>query len=331
VTWPAQFAAQGWLLDLSDLFTEEMKADFLEAPVEANTYEGAVYGVPWRTDAGMLYYRRDLLEDAGFSEPPKTWDELKEQARRTAGNSGTENGFVFQGAEYEGIVVNGLEYIWGAGGEVLEGDRVTINSPGSAEGLAVMRGMISDGVAPAAVANYKETESGGVFMRGEAVFLRNWPYIYDLLSDPSESDVRPEQVGISALPVASAGDQSFGGLGGWNLFVNAASQKQEAAWEFIRYMSAPEQQRTIATEAAFLPVLKQLYEDERVLEEVPVMALGKEAIQNARPRPVSPYYSDMSLEMAKQFNAVLKGETSPEAALRTLETELQNVVGEGGS
>nr|MDQ3377818.1 extracellular solute-binding protein [Actinomycetota bacterium] len=82
VVWPAQFAANGWIEDLSDRFTEEERQAFLPAPVESCTYEGAVYGVPWFTDAGMLYYREDLLEKSGFSEPPKTWEELQEQATR---------------------------------------------------------------------------------------------------------------------------------------------------------------------------------------------------------------------------------------------------------
>src|SRR5215210_3324889 len=81
VIWPAQFAANGYILDLSDRFTEEDRQVFLPGPVASNTYEGKVFGVPWFTDVGLLYYRKDLLEENGFNEPPRTWDELKEQAR----------------------------------------------------------------------------------------------------------------------------------------------------------------------------------------------------------------------------------------------------------
>ena len=81
VVWPAQFAAGGYIADLSDRFPGEEREAFLPAAIEANTYEGKIYGVPWYTDAGMLYYRRDLLEGSGFSEPPRTWDELKETVR----------------------------------------------------------------------------------------------------------------------------------------------------------------------------------------------------------------------------------------------------------
>jgi multiple sugar transport system substrate-binding protein len=108
VIWPAQFAANGWILDVSDRFPESERQQFLPAPVDSLVYEGAIYGVPWFTDAGMLYYRTDLLEQAGFSEPPGTWEEMKEMALKTAQDTGTRDGFVFQGAQYEGGTVNGL-------------------------------------------------------------------------------------------------------------------------------------------------------------------------------------------------------------------------------
>src|SRR5919107_1065027 len=119
VIWAIQFAAQGYIQDLSDNFPASEQKKFLPAPISAMTYEGAIYGIPWFTDAGMLYYRKDLLEQAGFSDPPETWDELKEMALKTAKDTGTKNGFVFQGMNYEGGVCNGCEYIWTHGGEVL--------------------------------------------------------------------------------------------------------------------------------------------------------------------------------------------------------------------
>lgn len=100
VIWPVQFAANSYIEPLSDRFPPGEQEAFLPAPIEANRYEGAIWGVPWFTDAGMLYYRQDLLEEAGFSEPPKTWDELKEQAKKVTGDKNVRNGFVFQGANY---------------------------------------------------------------------------------------------------------------------------------------------------------------------------------------------------------------------------------------
>ena len=330
VIWPAQFAAAGWISDLSDRFTEDLRGSHLPATISSNTYKGGVYGVPWFTDAGMLYYRKDLLEKSGFSEAPKTWDELKEQAEKVQRDSGPRYGFVFQGAEYEGGVVNGLEFIWNSGGDVLDPgnlNKVTVDTPEALEGLETARAMVTDGVAPEAVPSYKEYESYTVFLSGEAVFMRNWPNVYARAADPSQSKIEQEQIGVSPLPVARAGDRAYSGLGGWNLMLNAASQdKMEAAWAFIRYLSAPEQQKERALEGGYLPTLKDSYEDGEILSEVPVITLGGEAIRNVRSRPATPFYQDMSLAMAERFHASLAGTVAPERAAAALQEDLEKIL-----
>ncbi|CAA9443018.1 MAG: Maltodextrin ABC transporter, substrate-binding protein MdxE [uncultured Rubrobacteraceae bacterium] len=330
VIWPAQFAANGYIADLSDRFPEDERGAFLPATIEAMTYQGGIYGVPWYTDAGMLYYRSDLLEEAGFTQPPRTWDELKEQARAMQERSGTQYGFVFQGADYEGGVVNALEYIWTSGGDVLEGNQeVVVDSPEAQRGLEIERSMIDDGIAPAGITQYKEQEVATIFLGGDAVFMRNVPRMYALASDPNESSISPDQIRITSLPVAEEGLQSYSSLGGWNFFMNANTEDPDAAYEFIRFMSAPEQQKYRAIEGSVLPARQELYEDEELLQQVPVAELGQEAIQNTRPRPVSPFYSDMSLRMAEQFNASLNGEVSPDEALSTLQEELEEIIEQG--
>jgi multiple sugar transport system substrate-binding protein len=330
VIWPAQFAANGWILDLSDRFTDEMKGAHLDGPLEAVQYEGKTWGVPWFTDAGMFYYRADLLEQGGFSGPPQTWDELMQMTGKVQAEGDARYGYVFQGAQDEGGVVDALEHVWNAGGDVLDGDNVVVDSPEAAEGLSLRRSLIVDGIAPRASGDYTTQESQAVFTNGEVVFMRNWSFVYGLLSDPETSRVRPDQVGIAQLPVADRGDESFSGLGGWNFLVNATSEdKLDEIWAFIEFMAAPEQQRTFALESARLPTLRSLYDDEAVLEKLPVARLGREVLENARPRPVSPYYSDMSLEMAEQFNAALKGDKPVGEALEELQRELQNIVDQG--
>ena len=241
-------------------------------------------------------------------------------------------GFVFQGAEYEGGVCNGLEYIWTHGGDILDPEdpsKVVVDSPESVAGLERAKRMIGSGVSTQAVLSYKEDESHAAFIRGDAVFLRNWPYVYALLGDPKESNVKPDQVGIAELPVEE-GSQSYSALGGWNFFINAASDKQDQAYEFIRFMTDPEQQVTNASQGSRLPTRRSLYEDQEIIDSVPVARLGKETIiQNARPRPVSPFYSDMSLEMAKQFNASLAGDLPPQEAVGALQSRLEEIVEQG--
>lgn len=331
IIWTAQLAAQGWISDLSDRFTRDISADYLPGSVEAVTYEGKLFGVPWFTDTGLLYYRKDLLEENGYDGPPKTWADLKEMAEQVRQGSGTRFGYAFQGANYEGGVCNGLEFIWTHGGEVLdpqEATKVLIGQPEAIAGLAEYRSMIADGVAPKTMSVYKEDESAGAFLRGDAVFLRNWPYVFGLISDPAESEIKPEQVGIAELPSAD-GEPGNGTVGDQPFYIGAASSKADEAWEFIRWMTAPEQQKFRSIEGSYLPTLSVLYDDQDLQDKVPLISLAKEALKHTRPRPVSPYYSDMSLEMADQFNACLNGNQSPEETGRGLQGKLEEFIRQG--
>jgi len=332
VIWPVQFAANGWLLDVTDRFPKSEQSQFLPGPIDSLMYEGKIYGVPWFTDAGLLYYRADLLEKSGYSDPPKTWDELQEMAVKVAKDQKIDNGFVFQGDQYEGGVCNGLEYIWTNGGDVLDPsdpNKVVIDSPEAAAGLAIEQGIVEDGVAPQAVATYTETETDPAFLGNKAVFARNWPYMYALAGTKDYPDVKPEQIGVAPVPV-TPGNGLVSTLGGWNMLINAQTDMPDEAWEFVSWMTSEQAQRLRAIDASLLPTRPELYKDPKIRETIPVIVEGEAALKNAKARPVSPYYSDMSLEMQEQFNAVVSGDTSPEDAVASLQQSLEQIVEAGG-
>ena len=323
VIWPIQFAAQGWLQDLSDNFPASEQQKFLPAPVEASSYEDGIYAVPWFTDAGLLYYRKDLLDT-----PPKTWDELKEMALKTKQDTGTTNGFVFQGSNYEGGVCDACEYIWTHGGDVLANvtsGEVIIDSPEAAAGLETWRSMVADGVAPEAVVNYTETESVPVFGDGEAVFLREWPGTYGDIAGGAYK-VKAEQVGVAPIPV-DPGNQSFSTLGGWTMAINAQTDMPDEAWEFVQFMTSEENLKFRSIQGGYIPGRSSLLDDPEVEEANPIVALAKEILlDNATSRPVTQFYGDMSLEMAEQFNAALKGDVSPQQAVKSLQQSLSSIM-----
>jgi multiple sugar transport system substrate-binding protein len=331
VIWPAQLAANGWIVDMTDKFPESEQKKFLEGPLQSVTYDGKVWGVPWYTDAGMLYHRVDLLEKSGFSEPPKTWDELKEMADKVKKDQGIKYGFVFQGDAYEGGVCNGLEYIWTHGGNAVDPDdpnKILIDSPEAAAGLATEASMLSSGVSPEAVSTYQEAETDAAYFQepGDAVFARQWPYGYAYLD--TKGYLKQDQVGVGPLPV-DEGNPLASCLGGWDMLINSQSDMQEEAWQFIKFMTSPEQMKFRAVRATVLPTRSALLTDPEI-EKIPVVSQGRPAIEYTHPRPVSPYYSDMSLEMNEQFNACLKGDVSPEQAVKTLQADLERIV-EAGS
>jgi len=325
VIWPAEFASKGWIADLSGRFPQVERDKFLDAPIEANTYQGKNWGVPWFTDVGLLFYRKDLLDVSGFSSSPKTWDELKLIASRVKQASGIQDGFVFQGADYEGGVCNGLEFIWTHGGDVLDSNnQVVINTTAAKNGLRTERSMVADSVAPQDVPTFTEGESLERFIDGKAVFCRYWPDLYGALGHPGGP--RRDQVGVAELPRGQGVQQGGGCLGGYNMFINADSSHQNEAWVFIEFMTAREQQRRLAIGTSRLPTRKELYQDQQLLNQVPNLNLSSGALNNARPRPINPCYLDMSGEMAEQFNLSLRGAVTPDQAAQTLQTELSNIV-----
>jgi multiple sugar transport system substrate-binding protein len=331
VIWTAELAASGWISDLSDRFPESQQQEFLPGSVEAITFNGKPYGMPWFTDTGLLYYRKDLLKKSGYDSPPKTWDELKQMTGKVRRESGIKFGFIFQGAKSESGLCDACEFIWGHGGNILDprdSTKVLVDSPQAIAGLGLERSMITDGISPDAVTVYEEPETEGEFLNGDAVFLRNWPYVYGLIGTPDYPNLKTDQVGVSELPSAD-GKPGNGTVGDQPLYISTSSKYPDAAWKFIEFLTAPEQQRLRAVEGSYLPTRSALYDDPDIQENVPVVALAKSALQHTRPRPVSPYYSDMSLEMQDQFNASLKGETTPEEAARALKKELQSIIKEG--
>ncbi len=349
VVWSAEFADNNWIEDLSGRmysdYDPQVPDAFLQAPMSSVSYQNSLWGVPWFTDVGVLYYRQDLLEEAGLGDAPATWEGLKDAANQVTEQTGTQYGFVFQGADYEGGVVNGLEYIWNAGGEVLDGNistsapgtpvsispnLVAIDSESAAQGLQVERSMIADGVSPREVAEFTETDSNDIFKAGNAVFQRGWPYMYATFGS-DDSQISQDQVGVAPLPTTEETQQSFSCLGGWNMYLNASSQNKNAAWEFIKWITASEQQSFRATEGSFLPTLNSLYEDQEILNQVPIVERTRDIVrEDARSRPVTPYYSLISGRLAGGFHSALTGETDPQQVVQSLQEEMQNVINQRG-
>jgi multiple sugar transport system substrate-binding protein len=328
VIWPIQFAAQGWVQDLSDNFPEPEQNKFLPAPINASIYEDGIYAVPWFEDAGLLYSRVDLLEQAGYSAPPETWDELKEMAIKTAQDTGTKYGFLFQGANYEGGVCNALEYIRTHGGDVLSdvtSGEVIIDSPEAAAGLETYRSMITSGAAPQAVSNYEETEGDPLFENGESVFFREWPGVYGDIAT-GQFKVKQDQVTVSPIPV-DPGNQSSSTLGGWTFMINAQTDMPDEAWEFVKFMTSFESFKYRAIEGGYITARKAILDDPEVQKAIPTVKLAKDVLLDyATSRPVTQYYGDMSLEMQSEFNDALTGDVTPQQAVETLQKNLTTIM-----
>ncbi len=326
VIWVPEFARAGWLRDIGHLLSEKEKEDIFPGPLEAVTYKGRVWAVPWYIDAGVLYYRKDLLEKHRAA-PPETWAELCGTAARIMAREKGMYGFIWQGKQYEGLVCNALEYFWGNGGGLLDGGKVVIDCPENAEALRFMRDLIVlYRVSPPLVTTVMEEPSRLLFGSGKAVFMRNWPYAWNIFQRP-DSAVRGK-VGVAKLPSFKKG-MSASALGGWQIGVNRYAKCPLEAEKFVRYLTSPPVQKDLALALGYRPTRRSLYRDRDLVAAQPFTAGLYEVFMRARPRPVTPYYMMLTQVMQPEFSAAVNGIKSPEEALRSARLQMEHIMGAG--
>ena len=189
VIWPGIFATHA--VDLSQAIGWQGQK-YIDRIVQNNTVNGALVGIPWYTDAGLLYYRTDLLAKYGLENPPETWADLEKMAKTIQDGERASNpdfqGFVWQGAAYEGLTCDGLEWQYSSGGgDIIDKDaKVTVNNPQAIAAFERAKGWIGT-ISPQGVTTYMEEEARGVWQAGNAAFMRNWPYAYAPGQDPGSA------------------------------------------------------------------------------------------------------------------------------------------------
>ncbi len=302
------------------------------APIVANnTIDSQLLAMPWFTDVGLLYYRRDLLEKHG-AKVPSTWQELTstatriQNAERRGGNDKLW-GFVWQGKAYEGLTCNALEWIDSfGGGQIVDANgKITVNNGKAKAALALAAGWVGT-ITPQGVLNYAEEEARGVFQSGHAVFMRNWPYAW-ALANSADSPVKGK-VGVAPLPAGGSAGRHSGTLGGWQLAVSRYSKQPAQAASLVMYLTSREEQKRRAIAAAYNPTIVALYDDAETLAAVPFLADLRSTIDGAVARPsriTGAKYNRVSSEFWSAAHAVLSGQASPTAALSRLERDLKRV------
>jgi trehalose/maltose transport system substrate-binding protein len=329
VIWPGILANH--FIDLAEHIDQEIVDQHFATIVQNNTVDGRLVAMPWFTDAGLLYYRADLLEKYGM-QPPTTWQELTETARAIQDGERAEGndrmlGFVFQAKAYEGLTCNALEWVdsFGGGEIAAEDGSITINNQQAAAALDLAASWIGD-IAPEGVLNYAEEESRGVFQSGNAVFMRNWPYAWALGNAP-DSPIAGK-IGVTQLPKGGENGKHTGVLGGWQLAVSRYSQNAELAVDLVRHLTSPEEQKRRAIKGSYNPTIGSLYEDAQVLEASPFFGELYETFTNAVARPsqvTGDRYNQVSSEFFNAVHAVLSGKTDAAASLTALERSLDRL------
>ena len=313
VIWPAEFASAGWVLPLDSFFTANEQQQFLRAPITANRYSGRIFGVPLFIDAGVLYYRRDLLEKNSFAAP-RFWPELVQQAKAILRSERDPQlaGFSAQFKQYEGLVCNMMEFIVSNGGALWDETRMkgAIDEKPALDAIRFVRDEIVGQISSRGLLAYEEPESLALFTEGRAIFHRNWPYAGVIANDSRQSKVAG-RVGMAPLP-SFPGHPGASALGGWQLAISRFSRQPELAWRFVSFISGEAMQKRIAVEIGKAPTRVSLYKDRDVLAAVPHLKTLQQIFEQAVPRPVTPVYTPLSNILQRYFSSVL---TLPDADL----------------
>jgi multiple sugar transport system substrate-binding protein len=310
VVWTAEFAGQSWLRDASNLVNKR-KADFIPSTLKTAQFDGKTWAVPFNTNAGFLYYRTDKLKSA-----PKTWQDVY-----NASKSG--GGIVYQGARYEGLTVNYLELLYGAGGKIVDtsGKKLDMDKNKATQVLSFMANGLKDGAAPKANVTYMEEESRRAFESGTPDAMRNWPYAYAL----DKKTKIGKTFAVAPLP-AWQGGQAASVLGGYNLGISAYSKNPSGATAFIDFVTKPAQQVVMAAKASLPPVLGSVYSDPQVKKAMPFADQLKKAVEQGQARPTSPVYPQISEAIYKNVYSALQGNTSPQAAVNKMASQVQSAL-----
>jgi multiple sugar transport system substrate-binding protein len=327
VIWTPKFAAAGWLLDLTNRISPEELAAFSPKDVEGGRYEDRLYRIPIRSDAGMLYYRKDLLKAAGY-EPPETFADLLKISQALK-QEGTNWGYLWQGRQYEGLVAMFVEVLQGYGGFWINPDtlEVGLDRSETVQAIQFLQDTIKAGVSPAGVTTYQEEETRRLFQSGQAVFLRSWPYVWPLANE-NDSPIKGK---IAIKPMVHAPGKSGGAcLGGWGLGIAKSSKHPAEAWRAIEYFSSAKAQRRFILQAGYVPSRRELFTDPEIVTKYPHFPQLLEVVQSAVLRPPIAQYAQASDILQRYLSAALTNRLSPERAMKAAANETRLLLGTRG-
>jgi trehalose/maltose transport system substrate-binding protein len=320
-------------VDLKKYVKEDELQGFFPRIVQNNTVNGKLVSLPLFTDAGILYYRTDLLQKYGYQGPPKTWEELAEMAKkiqdgeRAAGRKDFQ-GFVFEGRASESVTCNALEWIYAyGGGLIIEPDKkVSINNPNAAKALDTAHSWVGT-IAPLGVTTYGEEEARNLWQAGNVAFMRNWPYAYALGQDPKSAIAG--KFDVTVLPKGGENGKNAACLGGWQLMLSAYSKYPDAGADMVRYLCSPEIQKKRAIDLSLLPTLPALYSDQEVLAKNAFFKNMLDVFNNAVARPstvTGTDYNQVSTAFFQNVNKVLAGGESGKDAVSQIERACKRVM-----
>ncbi|MEP6515937.1 ABC transporter substrate-binding protein [Microcoleus vaginatus] len=325
IVWVPKFAAAGWVSDLTDRIPPEQLSKFIQGNVEGGRYRGKLYRIPHASDAGMLYYRKDILEQAKIPAP-KTFEEMVKISQNLQKQGKATWGYLWQGKQYEGVSAMFVEVLSGFGGfwanpQTFE---VGLDKPEAIKAVEFLKNTIASGISPPGVTTYGEEETRLLFQNGRSLFLRNWPYVWKL-ANAEASNVRGK---IAIEPMLSSTGQTGGScLGGWGWGIAKTSKHPEQAWKAIQYLTSEETQRKFILETGLIPSYKSLFTNKEIVAKYPHYPQLLKVVERPALRPPLAQYAQASDILQRYLSSAFTGRMSAEQAMKAAASETRNLLG----
>jgi len=337
VIWPDEFIKAGYLLDVTDRITPEMKEGIFPASWNGVTRNGKVYGMPWLMDVKYFMYNKDMLQQAGFNEPPKTWEELVDQAKVIKEKGIAEFPITWSWNQKEGVVCDYAVLLFGNGGAFVDANgKPAFNDEKGVEVLAWMKQTVDDGLTNPSAVSSDEMAVEADFLAGKSAFAVNWLFQYSDSNDPSKSQV-VGQVAFAPMPVFKAGaDAGIKGSsvdGSSSFAIMATTPYPDQTWKFLTYLASNEVQLKYSAE--MLPIWKANFEGDALAKleaETPANPVTVPAFlaqfPYANERPTVPYYNEASAALQLAIQEALTDVKSPKDALDAAAAKWIELAGE---
>ena len=321
--WTAKFAVAGFVKDVSDKLSTDDQKDIFQGAIDSVSYQKKLYGMPWLNDTKYLFYNKKILKNAGFDNPPATWDELQEQAKVIKEKGIVEYPIVWSWSQAEALVCDLTAITSSFGGSFVDKDgKPSINSNENKAAVNFMTNSIKNGLTNPKSTEYLEEDVRGIFSSGKSAFALNWTYMYNMANDKKESSIVGD-VGIAPVP-GTANHDGMSVNGGMGLSITSGSKHADEAWKYIEFLSSKDVQKRYAKNA--LPIWKSLYEDQSVIDTNPdVVKASVIQYNQLENRPRVPWYGELSTNMQVEIQKALLGKQSVDETLKNLQEKATEI------
>jgi multiple sugar transport system substrate-binding protein len=324
VIWPDEFIKAGYLLDVTSRVTPDMKSGIFPASWNGVTRNGKVYGMPWLMDVKYFMFNKDMLQKAGFNEPPKTWEELVDQAKAIKQKGLAEFPVIWSWNQKEGVVCDFTVLLFGNGGAFLDASgKPVFNNDKGVQVLAWMKQTIDDGLSNPASISSDENAVRDNFIAGKSAFAVNWLFQYSDSNDASKSQI-VGQTAFASMPLFDAGVKA--GIkgssvdGSSSFAIMATTPYPDQTWKFLTYLASNEVQTKYSAE--MLPIWQDDYKGDSLAKleaATPSNPITVPAFlaqfPYANERPTVSYYNEASAALQLAIQEALTGVKTPQQAL----------------